>query len=115
MVSSAFRGILGAAVVAATCVGCDTARPGAGFTNGPSPDVLKAEDKPAVRDDLHEPDVTAERHVLTPAPGTAGPGASTEGLGNRPPGSVESPARKEGQGSPSQNAKPAPNERGARP
>jgi hypothetical protein len=38
---------------------CDTAEPGGGFTNGPSPAVLRAEDKAGVRDDLRQPEGAA--------------------------------------------------------
>ncbi len=66
------RKILGAAAVAAIAGGCDTARPGAGFTNGPSPAVLKAEEKPAIRDDLQEPADTAEKPVADRPTSTTG-------------------------------------------
>jgi hypothetical protein len=49
-----FRDVFGPALLAAMAYGCNTAEPGAGFTNGPPPEI--APEKPGVRDDLPPPD-----------------------------------------------------------
>lgn len=66
-----------AALAAALCAGCDNARPGAGLTNGPAPSVVGAEDKPAVRTDLQQPDATGgDAAIAASAEPAAGPAPS---------------------------------------
>jgi hypothetical protein len=67
-------GWVGTALLAALAPGCGTGEPGAGFTNGPAPEI--APEKPAVRDDLPPPnqpdaDVLAGRNP-TSAEGAVG-------------------------------------------
>ncbi len=74
----------GAAGLALLGAGCDTARPGAGFTNGPSPSTLRDEDKPAMRTDLPEPPTPAGDAALAPvAPENNGATGGNAGTGGR--------------------------------
>jgi len=85
MIRKAMRSTLGVAAMVVGAAGCDTSRPGAGFTNGPSPAVLKAEEKPAVRDDLPEPAVHGDHGLAEDAasrPATANPQGVTGATGN---------------------------------
>lgn len=65
--------------------GCDTSRPGAGFTNGPPPTADSV--KPAVRTDLPVPEAEGigQRAAEASAPGSINPGA-TQGLDTRSKG-----------------------------
>lgn len=66
--------VLGLALASAVLAGCENSPPGAGFTNGPPPSVLGAEDKPAMRTDLQEPDATAGDAATTSSvPPVTGP------------------------------------------
>jgi hypothetical protein len=93
---------LGVAVVAVLSAGCDTAPPGAGLTNGPSPGVLKSEEKPALRDDLREPTPTGDRGLADEAatnPAAAATNAGTGDQGGRQPGNASGGSRGTDEGS----------------
>jgi hypothetical protein len=78
--TSTLRTILGGAILAALAAGCGTSPPGAGFTSGEKP-TFTAEEKPAVRDDLHEgqanPGDAALAESAASSPGEAGKNTGT--------------------------------------
>lgn len=91
-----FRIALGSlAVAAAATLGCDTAPPGGGITNGPAPDT--SSEKPAIRTDGPDRDRT-DQGELKGAGGLAGMpdggGAKDSGTGGKGGNSGEGPPAK---------------------
>jgi hypothetical protein len=87
MLAKSIRSLFGPAVVLGLACGCDTAEPGAGFTNGPPPMVQP--ENPAVRTDLPPPaitdaDVTAGEASAQPSEGASGAGAKESGGSTEP-------------------------------
>jgi hypothetical protein len=83
-------------VAAALTLGCDTAPPGGGLTNGPAPD-LSAE-KPAIRTDGPDRDRTDQlgeaKAAATEAPMPTGSGEVGSGTGGKGGNSGEKPPAK---------------------
>ncbi len=90
--------LLASALLASVAIGCDSSRPGAGFTNGPEPEY--APENPAVRTDLPppempEPDIEPGMVSSNPEGGTgseAGIGGRSGGQAGVEPAEVPSPS-----------------------
>ncbi|MDR3634417.1 MAG: hypothetical protein P4L84_11480 [Isosphaeraceae bacterium] len=97
-----------AAFAIALLAGCENAPPGAGFTNGPPPSALGAEDKGAIRTDLQEPTATggdaavAASAVPASGPAPAAPAVAPQATTPKPSGTGGEP----GAAKPSADAKP---------
>jgi len=87
------RDLLGAALAAVLASSCSTSPPGAGFTNGDKA-TFTAEEKPAIRDDLHMPDSVEPGDARLAESAASSPAASGNdaGTGGRNGGQAGEPA-----------------------